>query len=249
MAVESQMMGAGQSQQLSGSAVPSDGGTARLTVREDGSDRFRSSNIGYVPFALSVWVPAQTTKTVRFEFDGTSQRNSKGEAGYYVELFHWGDSYSDTNAVNTTFMTGDTGSPSTTSAGEVLVPNGMPSNRRAYWNTSGGGRFLTQKDVTYTNNGSQGKWVTQYFGFYTGVGRSSSLLGSYHHKLESTVKVTEKVLSEQRLSAPVVRLEQDTSGNGSIEPGEIKEYHSLDEALEAFNRFDDYNTAPKGGTS
>ena len=244
MAVESQMMGAGQSQQLSGSAVPSDGGTARLTVREDGSDRFRSSNIGYVPFALSVWVPAQTTKTVRFEFDGTSQRNSKGEAGYYVELFHWGDSYSDTNAVNTTFMTGDTGSPSTTSAGEVLVPNGMPSNRRAYWNTSGGGRFLTQKDVTYTNNGSQGKWVTQYFGFYTGVGRSSSLLGSYHHKLESTVKITEKVLSEQRLSAPVVRLEQDTSGNGSIEPGEIKEYHSLDEALEAFNRFDDYNTAP-----
>ena len=228
MAVESQMMGAGQSQQLSGSAVPSDGGTARLTVREDGSDRFRSSNIGYVPFALSVWVPAQTTKTVRFEFDGTSQRNSKGEAGYYVELFHWGDSYSDTNAVNTTFMTGDTGSPSTTSAGEVLVPNGMPSNRRAYWNTSGGGRFLTQKDVTYTNNGSQGKWVTQYFGFYTGVGRSSSLLGSYHHKLESTVKITEKVLSEQRLSAPVVRLEQDTSGNGSIEPGEIKEYHSLD---------------------
>ena len=42
----------------------------------------------------------------------------------------------------------------------------------------------------------------------------------------------------------MVRLEQDTSGNGSIEPGEIKEYHSLDEALEAFNRFDDYNIAP-----
>ena len=165
------------------------GGAVSICVEE--TEKYRNSNIIYTPIAVSTLVPANTKRTVRYDFRTAAERNSNGAAGYYTELFYLGETYAADPMKNVSFMTGDTNiATDLHSVGKTLQPNGITEGRRAYWDNKSGGSAIYYQPVTYANNSDEDKWVTSYFGYYAGVGRSSSLLSSYHHTLNTAVKIS-----------------------------------------------------------
>ncbi len=175
------------------------GGAVSICVEE--TEKHRNSNIIYTPIAVSTLVPANTKRTVRYDFRTAAERNSNGAAGYYTELFYLGETYAADPMKNVSFMTGDTNiATDLHSVGKTLQPNGITAGRRAYWDNKSGGSAIYYQPVTYANNSDEDKWVTSYFGYYAGVGRSSSLLSSYHHTLNTAVKISCGSIQDQLIN-------------------------------------------------
>ena len=157
-----------------------DGGTATVT-NSGGSatvyfkERAHFKNADYLlqPFTLSVEVPAYTTYVVTFDVDLSMARNAKGSTWCFLEMAD----NTDNAAYSATFSSG---ANTNMAAG---------SRFRAHSDANSYSPSL-QVDVDFTNETGAAATVTRQYAFLIGNSKSSSLLTSYHHQLETTVKFT-----------------------------------------------------------
>lgn len=194
-----------------------DGGT--VSVTESGSsaqfyfkERTHFKNADYLlqPFTMSVYVPAYTSYKLTFDVDVSQVRNAKGSTWCFLEM---------------TDNTGGAAYGARYSGGENTTMYGN-SYFRAYSNNSSYKRS-TEVTVIFTNSTDKAAIVDKDLAFLVGNSKSTSLLTSYHHQLETTVTFSVTSIEPSEYVAIV--------GESSAGVGQM--YKTLDEAVAAYNTF------------
>lgn len=173
-------------------SVSGGGSSYTLTVAE--KEKFKKSNIIYQPFALSIEVPAYSSKVLDLDLSIEGQRNSKGAASYYLELFIWGTG--GDRAASTKFNVGETRNPT---PGAAVLTTGY----RYFSDSKSGGVSTGKLSLSFTNVSGTAKTVTYYMGAYVGMNSSTSLLSSYHHTLNAYFKFSASKVTTTEYAAAV----------------------------------------------
>ena len=149
------------------------GSLGYIQVKEGSANK--NVQLSFTTFSISMVVPGNTTYTVKHSFDLTMARNSSGTLGYYGEIFYLGDNPNQ----NLTFTRGDTKNPSSGSSG------------KAYYESKGGGTNTISVTATYKNESCADATITQWFGFYAGIGKATT----YNHQAEFQMNLASSTAS------------------------------------------------------
>ncbi len=153
-----------------------------LTIYTKERDRFKMADYLYLPFELSVDVPAYTAYTITFGVNTSVARNSKGGVHYWLEVL---DGRPYNSYLNTHYNT-------------ILSESSL--GRICFDNKSGGSSTRAWTAV-FVNDTGNSKTVSRPMAYYIGASKSTSALTSYHHQVEGRAAFTvDKVVATKTIT-------------------------------------------------
>lgn len=151
------------------------GTSAYIHLKE--RDHFKNADYLLLPFGLRVNVPAYTTYQVDFKTDISMDRNANGATWYFMELM---DDRFDATHTGAGFHETFSTKADTADLGQVKNFFRIYSKNRSH-------SASVNNSFTFANDTAAAKDVELPLVLLVGNSKSTSLLNSYHHQLESTL--------------------------------------------------------------